>query len=393
MPCVAGGETSRAKTSRAVPNIDPLNWDDVFTLERLWAAWDLVRRGGDSAGTDGLCVDDFAVDAPRRLRWLLQRLHEGDYRGWWLRGVSVPKPAGGTRRLAIPAVQDRVVDQALRLALEPLLAPQLMRSCFAYRRGMGPHHALAAIRRWVAAGHCWVLRCDIRKFFDSIEQPRLLASLAPMVDERLSKFLRQRLRPCVSQFGRVWRMRRGLAQGSPLSPLLANWYLTSLDRSMDRAPWRLARYSDDLVVCCPSRTAAAAALERVIELLYERGLKLNSAKTQLLDACQQPYDFLGFRIGPGAQLAPTPLAIDELLRHQRRWLEAAGREMSEAREHWGATVRSFAWYYHACYSPRLGAQIDCQLLAERPSGMEWPLLSHWWPWRGRRPPRSPLYRH
>lgn len=251
----------------------------------LEAAWARVRRNAGVAGGDGISCQAFERGAPSYLSRLRRDLLSGDYAPGPVRRVEVVKEAGGTRPLAIPCVVDRVAQTAVAFTLGPLLEPDMSSASFGYRAGLGVADAVTRIAALRREGRNWVLESDIACFFESVPHCRLLDLMDLKVgDARISKLVASWLdRPADG---------KGLLQGSPLSPLLANIYLDEFDRLMDRSDGRLVRYGDDFVVLAKRKAEATAALERAARLLAERGLTPHPDKTRLA-SFDEGFWFLG----------------------------------------------------------------------------------------------------
>ncbi|HRQ80377.1 MAG TPA: reverse transcriptase domain-containing protein, partial [Azospirillaceae bacterium] len=248
------------------------------------AAWRRVRRNQGAAGGDGVALAAFERDLDRQLDGLRAAVLDGTYRPGPLRRVAIAKPDGGARVLAIPCVGDRVLQTAMAAALEKRLEPRFHDASFGYRPGRSVAAAVACVRRHIRAGRHWAVDADIRSFFDSIDHRLLRGDLRQAAGD-----------PSVERLAAAWLagfspQRRGIAQGSPLSPLLANLFLDPVDRELDAEGVAFVRYADDLVLLSPNRRAAEAALRRFARALGRRRLTLNQDKTSLA----APGNFLHF---------------------------------------------------------------------------------------------------
>ncbi len=248
----------------------------ALSAATLAAAWSRVRRNGGAAGGDNVTCRAFERDAGNRLARLRRSLWAGSYAPGPVRRVEVMKETGGTRPLAIPSVADRIVQTAVAFTLTPILEPAMSPASFGYRPGRGVMDAVARVielRR--REKRRWVLESDVARFFETVPHPPLLDLVeARTGDARLTEMLAVWLE--ASGTGG-----RGLLQGSPLSPLLANLYLDEVDHLLDGPEGRLVRYADDFVVLARCRQDAETALERAAGLLRERGLALHPEKTHV----------------------------------------------------------------------------------------------------------------
>ena len=327
--------------------------------ETLRQAWAMVRKGGPAPGVDGQTLDQFAAVAEAELRHIETDLKARRYRFLPVRRTFIGKLSGGRRRLGIPAIGDRVVEQAIRLLLEPILALRFAVGSFAYRSGRGVQQAIDRLLEHRRHGNAWILESDVEDFFDTIDHTILLDRLrAESIDEDILRLIAASLTAGV-RLGRRWfASPRGVPQGSPLSPLLANYYLTPFDDSLADEGHELIRYADDLVVCCPSRHEAQRASGDLRRELARLKLKVNPAKTRILDSRRDRFEFLGFAIGPGAIL-PASDSIQRFRRAVAESLEESRGEPLTRRIEWlNPLVRSFACYYARCGAATLYGELD-----------------------------------
>jgi CRISP-associated protein Cas1 len=261
-------------------------FEQASSIAGLTRGWERVWANQGAAGGDGVSVKNFALGAPEKLAALSRALREGRYLPLPLRIASIPKPAGGLRKLTIPSVRDRIVQSAAALILTPLLDAEMEEASFGYRPGRSVADAVKRVERLRHEGYIWTIDADIDDFFDTIPIDPLAARLSASISES----------PLIELIG-TWLEQaavkgRGLAQGSPLSPLLANLYLDDLDESFAKGGLRIVRYADDFVVLAKDRPAAEAGFDKVEKLLAAHGLTLDRQKTRLL-AYDDTLRFLG----------------------------------------------------------------------------------------------------
>lgn len=264
-------------------------FDQVVAPDALAKAWKRTRRNKGSAGGDGQSIARFGSRAQQELKKLRRDLLDGTYRPGPLRRVTIPKKSGGERVLAIPCVRDRVAQASAALVLSRALDRWMSHASFAYRPGLSAAHAAGAITTWRLYGYRWVAEGDIEAFFDELPHAVVRDALRDGLDApspRLSLLLNQWL----DGFGEG----RGVAQGAPISPVLANIALTPVDRALQSTGRKLIRYADDFVILTRSEEAAVAALERMATALAERGLALNASKSRV-SRFGLGVAFLGFR--------------------------------------------------------------------------------------------------
>ncbi len=267
----------------------------VLEPDNIRAAWKQVRSNAGAPGIDDVTIAEFEDWA--RPRWLRIRraLLSGTYRPQPVRRVEIPKPSGkGMRALGIPTVIDRVITQAITQVLQGMLDPDFSESSFGYRPGRSAHGAIKRIQRARREGYRIAVDLDVERFFDEVDHDRLMSRLAKRVHDReLLKLIGRYLRAGVSIDGRVHPSRKGIPQGSPLSPLLANVVLDELDQELERRGHRFARYADDILIVVGSKRAGERVMDSVATFLERRlNLRLNADKSGVrpLDDCA----FLGF---------------------------------------------------------------------------------------------------
>jgi len=291
--------------------------DKVIRPTTLDVAWQKVARNKGAAGVDGQSIERFAAQSARYLQELHDNLKDGSYRPSPVKRVEIPKGDGRTRPLGIPTVKDRIVQTALKMVIEPIFEVQFRPGSHGFRPGRSCKDALREVDRLLKAGFTFVVDADLKGYFDSIPQDRLMALVeqipgtpalaggCPGISDGrvlalIDGFLQQDIMTAMAQ----WTPTAGTPQGAVISPLLANLYLHPLDLLMEHSGRRMVRYADDFVILCRSEAEALAALRQVEAWVAANGLTLHPDKTRVGD-CRQPgqgFEFLGYRFEAGRRL-------------------------------------------------------------------------------------------
>ena len=287
-------------------------YDKVYRSDVLQFAYDLVRQNKGSPGLDGETFESIELRMGRGayLQVLQETLVSKTYRAMPVKRVEIPKPNGETRPLGIPCIKDRIVQMAVKLVMEPIFEADFSPHSYGFRPKRSAHQAMDDIKAGLLYGHTQVIDADLSKYFDMIPHDKLLRTVAErIVDGPLLSLLKQWLKVRIIKVdngkktgvGGGKKARRGTPQGGVISPLLANIYLNILDRIWDRNQLaekykaRLVRYADDMVILCARETARPYAILQSI--LTKLDLTLNEDKTQIRNAREERFEFLGFSIG------------------------------------------------------------------------------------------------
>ena len=277
--------------------------DKVWKRENLQSATEQVLRNRGGAGVDGQTCEQYRRTAPERLARLQEQIKTGTYTSPPVKRVWIPKMGSKELRpLGIPTVEDRIAQTALRNVIEPIFEHIFAEHSYGFRPGRGAKDALRRVDHLLKAGKVWVVDADLKGYFDSIPQDKLLAAVAEQIsDGALLDLLGKMLRQGMLESGKGWTpTETGTPQGAVVSPLLANLYLNPLDHLMARAGQEMVRYADDFVVLCDSETEANGVLEMVRQWAAEAGLMLHPTKTRIVDASQKGgFDFLGYHFERG----------------------------------------------------------------------------------------------
>jgi RNA-directed DNA polymerase len=276
--------------------------DKVYAPATLELAWMKVDANKGAAGVDGQSVERFAAKADEYLSELTTALRAESYHPQAVKRVEIPKGDGRMRPLGIPTVKDRIVQQAVRLVIEPIFESGFCDGSYGFRPGRGCHDALREVDRLLKEGYTHVVDADLQSYFDTIPHERLMTRIEERIsDGRVLDLIRGWLKAEIMQGLDRWTPALGSPQGAVISPLLANIYLDPLDWLMAEHGYPMVRYADDFVILTRSHAEAEAALALVRVWVATNGLILHPAKTRTANCRKKGngFEFLGYRFERG----------------------------------------------------------------------------------------------
>ncbi len=277
--------------------------DKVYGMENLQSALVKVRKNKGAAGMDGQKVESYAKGCPERLVKVQAWLQAGQYTPKPVKRVWIEKLGSKELRpLGVPTVEDRIVQTALRNVLEPIFENTFAAHSYGFRPGRGAKDALRRVDRLLKAGKVWVVDADLKGYFDTIPQDKLLEKVGEHVsDGAVLELVERFLKQGVMESGKDWKPTElGTPQGAVISPLLANIYLNPLDHLMAGQGKEMVRYADDFVILCDSEAQAQEVMEELRQWVAGVGLILHPTKTRIVDATQKGgFDFLGYHFERG----------------------------------------------------------------------------------------------
>lgn len=276
--------------------------DKVSSLGTLRSAFAQVKRNRGSAGVDRVTIGMFGSHLEENLQRLSESLRDGSYRPQAIRRVWIAKAGSREKRpLGIPTVRDRVVQTALRYALEPIFERDFAAQSYGFRPRRGAKDALRRVAELLKAGYVHVVDADLQSYYDTIpRQPLLERVRIKVADSKVLGLLEAYLGQEVLESAKYWTAEQGTPQGAVISPLLSNIYLAPLDHHMEQLGYEMVRYADDFVILCRSQSEAQRALAEVEAWITAAGLRLHPEKTRIVDATQRGgFDFLGYHFERG----------------------------------------------------------------------------------------------
>ena len=320
--------------------------EKILSQENMQAAWKAVKRNKGAAGVDRKTVDETGAHLKEHWPSIREKLLANTYKPGAVRVVEIPKANGGIRTLGIPNVQDRLIQQAIQQELSRELDSQMSDHSYGFRPGRSAHDAVTAARGYIAAGKTWVVDLDLKNFFDQINHDRLMTQLGQHTrDKRLlgliGRYLRARLR---GADGRQKKRLRGVTQGGPLSPLLANIYLDPLDKELERRGIAFVRYADDVALYLSSEQEAQTLFEELkIWLRKHRDLEINEEKSGVGPSSKS--QLLGFQIDEQGNVSVSAKALKKFkTRVKQLWNARQSLTSRELRDQWWSYIRGW-WNY------------------------------------------------
>ncbi len=244
-----GTEPPVAKQEPESPAVNEPLMEEICERENLKEAWKRVQANRGSPGIDGITIAQMPGFLRQHWSRIGEQLLSGTYQPQPVKRVEIPKPGGGVRKLGVPSMIDRLIQQAVLQVLQKRWDSTFSEHSYGFRPGRSAHQAVAQAQTYIVDGYDWVVDIDLEKFFDRVNHDRLMDRVAKRVsDKRLLKLIRAFLKAGVMENGWVRPSEEGTPQGGPLSPLLSNLLLDDLEQELTRRGHRFCRYADD---CAP----------------------------------------------------------------------------------------------------------------------------------------------
>ena len=335
--------------------------EEICQRENLKRALQRVRQNKGSPGIDGMTVRKLSGYLKKHWPRIREQLLAGTYQPKPVKRAEIPKPDGGIRKLGIPTVLDRFVQQAIMQVLQKYWDKMFSEHSYGFRPGRSAHQAISRIQQYVEQGYRWVVDIDLEKFFDRVNHDKLMGKLAKRIsDKRLLKIIRAFLNAGVMANGLVSATTEGTPQGGPLSPLLSNIVLDELDRELERRGHRFVRYADDCNIYVRSERAGRRVMENISKFITRKlKLKVNQSKSKV----DRPWrcKFLGFRIIVGKE-TKRGIAPKSLSRFKRRVRKLTccrrGVTIEQMIERLNRYLIGWRGYFGYCQTPSVLESLD-----------------------------------
>ena len=296
-----------AKVSRSFNRIwkerdsaQPRLLETILHKDNLNRAYKRVKANKGAAGIDGMTVEEALPYLKEHQRELTDRIYKGKYTPSPVRRVEIPKPDGGVRKLGIPTVIDRTIQQAIAQQLMPIYEPLFIETSYGYRPNKSAKDAIQKVKEYAEQGYTFAVTLDLSKYFDTLNHEKLINLLRKEVkDERVIQLIKRYLKSGVMENGVVMGTEEGSPQGGNLSPLLANVYLNEFDQEFTKRGVPCIRYADDIVLLAKSKRASERLLESSTKYLEETlKLTVNREKSRTVSVFAiRNFKYLGFALG------------------------------------------------------------------------------------------------
>ena len=325
----------------------------ILDRNNLNRAYKRVKANKGAPGIDGMTIEGtFAWLKEHKTEWL-ESIRTGEYKPSPVRRKEIPKPDGGVRKLGIPTIRDRIIQQAITQQLVPIFEPLFSESSYGYRPGRSAQQAVQKIREYAEQGYKFATVLDLSKYFDTLNHELLMNLLRKQIkDKRVIELVKKYLKSGVMENGVVVKTAAGSPQGGNLSPLLANIYLNEFDQEFTRRGVRVIRYADDIVLLAKSERASKRLLETSTRYLEKKlKLKVNVEKSRTVSVYSfRNFKYLGFAFGRGKYGSYIRTHAESLRKAKEKLRRLTGRSQGRNVRAVMQNVKTFmqGWlgYYH-----------------------------------------------
>jgi RNA-directed DNA polymerase len=356
------GEAPTAANRNGGPGLHRALMERVVEGGNVKAALKRVKQNKGSPGIDGMTVDELPTWLVTGWSAVREQLLAGSYRPKPVREQEIPKSGGGVRKLGIPTVLDRLVQQSLLQVLQPMLDASFSQHSYGFRPGRSAHQAVCAAQRYIQEGCRVVVDVDLEKFFDRVNHDVLMGRLAERIeDKRVLRLIRSYLEAGIMANGVVMERHEGTPQGGPLSPLLANLLLDEVDKELERRDLAFVRYADDCNVYVKSMRAGQRVMATLKRLYGRLRLRINEEKS----AVDRPWNrkFLGYScwVAPGkkVKLKVAPKTLEAMKERVRGITSrSGGRSMDAVTKELREYLTGWKLYFRLAETPRIFSDLD-----------------------------------
>jgi len=289
--------------------------EKILSRDNMNRAYLKVKRNKGAGGVDKMEIDELLEHLKTHREELLTSLLKGSYKPYPVKRVEIPKENGKTRKLGIPTLTDRVIQQAILQVLSPIYEEQFSDTSYGFRPNRGCHDALRKCQEYANEGYWYVIDMDLEKFFDTVNKSMLIEILSRTIkDNRVISLIQKFLNAGIMDKGMFIKSEEGVPQGGPISPLLANVMLNELDQKLEEWGYRFVRYADDLMIFTKSKRAAERQYKRVSKFIEGKlKLKINKEKTRISKLNEVKYlGYAFYRVKGKCRFRVHPKSINRL---------------------------------------------------------------------------------
>lgn len=326
--------------------------EKMLEPENIASAWKSVKENKGAAGIDGISIEEFPDHMRPHWEKVRGKILDGSYKPAPVKRVYIVKGKSTKRPLGIPTVLDRLLQQAMLQVLQELFEPVFSEHSYGFRPGRSAHDAVKTAQCYITEGKDWVVDIDLKSFFDELNHDILMHQVSKTVkDKRMLRLIGEFLRAGVHEDGRVTATRKGVPQGGPLSPLLANIYLDPLDKELESRSLTFCRYADDCNIYVGSQRAAERVFES-IALWIEKHLKIPVNRDKSDTGRPWERQFLGYQVTKNGDLKPAPKSLEKLKDKVRGiFSPRISQTSTELRDDWSQLIRGWCQYYVLAEEP------------------------------------------
>lgn len=370
LPLANRGEAPTGRRSEEAPTATQGNersgasdlMERVCERPNLQVALKRVRKNKGSPGIDGMTVDELPAHLCEHWPRLREQLLAGTYRPSAVKQQLIPKATGGMRKLGIPTVLDRFIQQAILQVLQPMLDPGFSQHSHGFRPGHRAHDAIVEAQRYIQGGRKWVVDVDLEQFFDRVNHDVLMGRLATRIgDRRVLGLIRRYLGAGILVHGLATERHEGTPQGGPLSPLLANVLLDEVDKELEKRGHAFVRYADDSNVYVRSRRAGERVMGLLRRLYAGLRLRVNESKSAVDLAWNRKLLGYSFWVaaGPTVKRRVAAKALATMKENVRLITgRTGGRSIEEVSKRLGEYLLGWKEYFSLADTPRVFADLD-----------------------------------
>lgn len=282
--------------------------EEILNPENLNKAYKRVYQNKGASGVDGVTVEEIAEYIKDNKKVIINQIRKRKYKPQPVRRVQIPKENGKKRNLGIPTVMDRIIQQAMVQILSPIYEEQFNDNSYGFRPGRSCEQAVIRALEYLNDGYDWIVDIDLEKFFDTVNQDRLITIIRKTIrDGEVVSLIRKYLSAGVMENGVVKPTPKGTPQGGNLSPLLSNIMLNELDKELEARGLNFVRYADDCIILVKSEKAANRVLSSITKYIEKKlGLKVNAEKSKVTRPTKTKYLGFSFWATKGGKWKPKP---------------------------------------------------------------------------------------